>query len=73
MQIPYLAIVVLSVCAITFYRAGRHERSWGILWAALSLGASLLALRLLPWGLLGVLLAQIAVFAGITVYRMLRN
>ena len=67
---PYLEIVVMSVCAITFYRAGCHEHSWGILWAALSIVAGLLALRFLGWGVLGVLLSQVLVFVGITLYRM---
>lgn len=70
MQIDYLLIIVLSVCAITFYRAGKHEHSWGVLWAALSLVVSLVALRFLQLGLVGVLLGQACLFAGITFYRM---
>lgn len=66
----YLSIVVLSVCAITFYRAGQLERSWGLLWAALSIMVSVLALRFLGWGLIGVLLGQACLFIGITLYRM---
>ena len=73
MGIPYLAIVVLSVSALFFYRAGRQERSWGLLWAGLSVAASMLALRFLSWGLMGVLLAQVVLFIGITVYRMSRR
>lgn len=69
-MIPYLAIVVLSVCAIVFYRAGKQERSSGVLWAALSILASFLALRFSGWGLPGVLLAQVVVFVGITLWRM---
>lgn len=67
---PYLEIVVMSVCAITFYRAGCQEHSWGILWAALSIAVGLLALRLLGWGVIGVLLSQVLVFVIITLYRM---
>ena len=73
MTIPYLQIVVLVVCAVVFYRAGVQERSWGVLWATLSIAASLLALRFLSWGLGGVLLAQVVVFVGITFYRMRKS
>jgi hypothetical protein len=73
MTIPYTAIVVLSVCAIFFYRAGRLEKSWGVLWAALSIVVSLVALRFLNWGLLGVFIAQALLFVGITAYRMWRD
>ncbi len=70
MQIDYLAIVVLSVCAIFFYRAGRQERSWGILWAALSIAVSLLVLFVLRWGLLAIFAGQAVLFVAITIYRM---
>lgn len=70
MQINYLAIVVMGVCAITFYRAGQQEHSWGMLWAASSIAASFLALRFLPWGMFGVMLAQSVPFTLITLYRM---
>ncbi len=70
MTIPYLLIVVIGVFAMVFFRAGQMERSWAVLWAVLSLAASLLALRFLSWGLGGVFLAQVALFVGITLYRM---
>ena len=73
MTIPYLQIVVLGVFAVVFYRAGKLERSWAVLWAVLSLAASLLALRFLSWGLGGVFLAQVVLFVGITFYRMWRS
>lgn len=70
MHIDYLAIVVLSVCALTFYRAGKQERSWGILWAALLVIISLLTLRFLSWGIIGVFAGQAVLFVGITFFRM---
>lgn len=70
---PYMSMVVLSVCALTFYRAGRLEKSWGLLWATLSVAASFLALKFLNWGLFGVLLSQAVLFAGITLYRVWRR
>ncbi|MCX6944111.1 MAG: hypothetical protein NT173_05025 [Opitutales bacterium] len=68
--IPYLLIVVIGVFAMVFYRAGQMENSWALLWAVLSIAASLLALRFLSWGLGGVFLAQVVLFVGITFYRM---
>ena len=73
MQIDYLAIVVVSVCAITFYRAGEHERSWGSLWAALSIMISFLVIGFLRLGIMGILLGQLGLFFGITIYRMFRK
>ena len=70
MAIPYLQIVVVGVCAVVFFRAGQMEKSWSVLWAVLSIAASLLALRFLSWGLWGVFLAQVVLFVGITFYRM---
>lgn len=72
MMIDYLSMVVVSVCAITFYRAGKQDRSWGVLWAVLSVLISLLALIVLGWGLTGVFAGQVVLFGGITFYRMSR-
>jgi len=73
MTIPYLQIVVLGVFAVVFYQAGKMERSWGVLWATLSVAASLLALRFLSWGLGSVFLAQGVLFVSITFYRMRKD
>ena len=73
MTIPYLDIVVLGVFAVVFYRAGKLERSWAVLWAVLSVAASLLALRFLSWGLGGVFLAQGVLFVCITFFRMRKS
>jgi hypothetical protein len=73
MTIPYLQIVVLGVFAVVFYQAGKIERSWAVLWATLSIAASILALRFLSWGLGGVILAQVVLFAGITFWRMRKD
>jgi uncharacterized membrane protein len=69
-NLPYLQLVVLSVCAIFFYRAGQHERSWGVLWALLSIAVSFLAMRFLDWGMIGVFVGQAVLFVGITLYRV---
>ena len=73
MPIDYTSIVVLSVCAITFYRMGQLERSWAPLWAALSVGASVVTLFVFHFGLIAVFVAQALLFGCITAYRVLRK
>lgn len=70
MPLPYLDLVVIAVCAIVFYRAGRMERSWGLLWAALSMAISVLVRYALHWPLLAVFAGQAALFVAITLWRM---
>ena len=70
MQLPYLPIIAMAVFAIAFYRAGKMEHSWGILWAALSIGISMLVFVVLNWGWVGFFGGQVALFIGITIYRM---
>ncbi len=72
MTIPYLALVVICVCAITFYRAARLEHSSGLLWAGLSFAISFVAMAVFKWGPLGILLSQGILFVGITLVRMRR-
>jgi hypothetical protein len=72
MAIPYLALVVVCICAITFYRAGQLERSSGLIWAGLSFGISLFAMTVLKWGPPGILLGQGLLFVAITLLRMRR-
>ena len=73
MQIDYSAILVVSVCAIVYYRMGSLERSWGLLWAVLSVAASLFTLHVLRFGLIAVFVAQAVLFGGITAYRVWRK
>ncbi len=67
-----LEAVVISVFAIVFYRAGQMERSWSLLWCALSVAASMLAIFVLPWGVLGAFATNALLFLGITLYRTVR-
>jgi uncharacterized membrane protein YGL010W len=61
--------VLLLACAIFYYRAGEFEGSSGLAWAALSILISVLIWRLLDGGFLAVLLGQVGLFVGITLYR----
>jgi hypothetical protein len=65
--------VGMVVFAIFFYRAGVFDNSPGLLWAALSVVISFLTWQWLHWGLLGMILGQIALFFGIAVFRVIRN
>ncbi len=66
--IPIMFIVV-AVCAFFFYCAGRFEGASGLLWAGLSLGTSIVIWRWLHGGLTFILLGQLGVYIGITVFR----
>ncbi len=59
--------------AIFYYRAGEFDDCPGLLWAALSLAISLLILKWLHWGLLGIILGQFLLFIGIGVFRVIRD
>jgi hypothetical protein len=66
----YLPLVAMAVFAVVYYRAGRLEPSWGLLWAALSVAVSFLVLFVLRWGWFGFFGGQIVLFVGITFWRM---
>ncbi len=65
--------VLMAVFAIVFYRAGILEGAPGLLWAALSVAISLSIWQWLGWGLLAMILGQIALFVGIGIARVIRN
>ena len=64
---------MMVVCAIFFYRAGVFEDGPGILWAALSVLISILIWQWLGGGLFAMLLGQMGLFVGITVFRGIRK
>jgi hypothetical protein len=72
-MVPSFALVGVVVFAIFFYRAGEFEDAPGLLWAALSVLVSVLVLRWLRWGMLGLLLGQAGLFVGIAAYRVIRK
>lgn len=69
----YVTAIVVIVSAVFYYRAGVHERSWAWLWTALSIAVSMAVLFGLRGGALGILGGQLALFIGITVFRMWRT
>jgi hypothetical protein len=61
--------VLLTVCAVLYYRAGEFDGSSGLAWAAMSVLISVAIWCWLHGGFIAVLLGQIGLFAGITLYR----
>jgi biotin transporter BioY len=70
--------IIAFVFAFTLYGAGKAEardsgRNNGFLWAGLSIAASALLIQLLGAGWFVVVLGQVALFAGIAIFRSLRK
>jgi hypothetical protein len=70
---PYLSIVIILAFAIFFFRAAEFEDESGFLWSALSVLVSAVTWFFFHWGWLGAVLGQTGLFAGITIFRMLRK
>lgn len=70
---PYFTILLIGLFAAFFYRAAEFENESSLLWCGLSLVISLTVLFCFHWGLLGVVLGQVGLFAGITIFRMTRK
>ena len=71
-------MLIALVSALTFFLMGQYEardgsRSNGVLWAALSLAVSWLVLSISQGGLFPMLLGQVGLFAGIAVFRVVRD
>jgi len=73
MTIPYLQILVMLAFAIFFYRAADSEGESTWVWCCLSLLISALTLFWLHWGWLGIFSGQLALFVGVTFFRMRRK
>ncbi len=67
------SLISLVVYAVFFYKAGEYEGSSGIAWGALSVLISVAIWRWLHGGVFSMLLGQVALFAGITVFRSLKK
>ena len=71
--------ILAFVCAITYFNMGKFEaqhrggKSPGMLWAGMSIALSALVIQLFAAGWLLVLLTQVGLFVGITVFRMMRE
>lgn len=70
--------IIAFVCAFTFFGMGRVEArdtaaDHGVLWAGLSIAISVLLIQVWGAGWIAVLLGQVGLFLGITVFRALRD
>lgn len=70
---PYVPIAIILAFAIFYHRAAESENESGLLWSGLSVLISVTTLFYFHWGLLGTLLGQAVLFAGITFVRIWRN
>ena len=70
---PYFTIIVIAASAVFFHRAAEFENESSWVWTGLSLLTSAVTVFGLHWGWLGCLLGQAGLFAGITIFRVLRK
>ena len=73
MGIDTYTTVVIIASAIFFYRAAKYDGSSAVLWVVLSVVVSLLLLTLLRLGWVGIILGQVGLFLGITIFRVIRD
>ncbi len=69
--------IIAFVCAFVLFGAGKAEareagRYAGLLWAALSIAVSALLIRFFGAGWFLVIIGQVALFAGIAIFRASR-
>ena len=72
-MIPGLGLVVMLACVVFYYRLGESEYDSGLAIAGLSLMLWLGGAYLLHFGLLGCILTQGVLFAGLTVWNATRK
>jgi hypothetical protein len=74
-MLPFTIFLFISVVVwgVFFYRAGQSEGRSGVMWAGLSVLVSVATWQGLGGGFFAILLGQVFLFAGITVYRTLRT
>jgi hypothetical protein len=70
---PYLTILIIAAFGAFFYRAAEFENESTLIWCGLSLAISALMFFWLHCGWLGISLGQVALFVGITIFRILRK
>ncbi len=66
------SLVLTVVAAMFFWKAAEREKESGIIWAGVSLFASALIITL-GGGFVVLVLGQLAVFVGITVFRTIKD
>ena len=72
-MMPYFTILIIAVGAAFYYRAAEFENESTWIWCGVSLVISAVALLWLHCGWLGILMGQVGLFIGITIFRILRR
>ena len=67
---PYLMVLVIGCFGAFYYRAAQFENESTLIWCGLSVSISALTVFWLHWGLLGIILGQLGLFIGITLFRL---
>jgi len=67
---PTFGLLLMLACAVFFYKAAEIEKMSPLLWCASSILLWLCAAFGLGWGIVGCLLVQGGLFAGITCWRL---
>jgi multisubunit Na+/H+ antiporter MnhE subunit len=68
------SFIILIACAMIFYRIGNADYGSGVFVCGLSIGASILSLLFLPIPfLVSVVVGQVLLFVGLTIYNVVRN
>lgn len=70
MSIPYLQILAMLAFAMFFCRAAESENESTWVWCGLSLLISAVTIFWWHWGWLGIFSGQLALFVGVTLFRM---
>src|SRR5665213_3306880 len=65
---PYFSILIIATCAIFFYRAAEFEDESTLIWCGLSVTISVATFFWLHWSWLGIILGQVALYVGITLF-----
>lgn len=73
MPIYSFAFVLALAFAAFYYKAGEQELDSGVLWAGPSVVISAVIILIFHGGVLAVLLSQLGLLAGITLFRLWRD
>lgn len=71
--ISFLDIALVAVFAVVFYKAAEIEKTSVIFWPSLSICVFLLNKIWLGWGLLGVLMQQVFLFLGMSIWLYFKS
>ena len=72
-RIDYLQVLVFLACVNFFARGARMEGRSALIWGGLSTGLWIVFTQFLIGGIVGGLLSQVFLFAGLTGFALLRD